>query len=306
MGKSVTFVSDVNGSSVSKTKKRMRGDTNRRPEIKIWDPCSEYAAQYATKTCYCVYSRNVPTADLSPNGLYNHSPYRLGYPGVGVSANQRIGNEFFLKYIRLKGYVWTTNYNPLGIRWRLVLLKVNPAQNVSLDTSGYLNKFLDTTISNPASWGTPGSITNFDNTEDGALRNYYMKVKDVQEWVGFKRKVIASGYVPPNFSPFEINGGTITAGESGTVTQYALFTAGDGDASTEYRHAQPLDVKVTLNDRINAAKYTSIYWLIFEADCGVGIKLDPTQESRLVSDETYANGSPLMVHFLARAYFTDA
>ena len=80
MGKSVTFISDVNGASVSRTHKRMRGDTNKRPEIKTYDPCSSPDSQYSTKTCYCVYSRNVPSADLSVNGLYNHQPYRLGYP----------------------------------------------------------------------------------------------------------------------------------------------------------------------------------------------------------------------------------
>lgn len=306
MGKSVTFVSDVNGSSVSKTRKRMRGDTNRRPEVKIYDPCSSTESQYATKTCYTVYSRNVASADLSPNGLYNHLPYRLSYPAVGTAGNQRIGNEFFLKYIRLKGMIWTANYNPVGVRWRLCLLKVNPTDIVGLTVESYLGKFLSSTISMPTNWGTPGTVTNFDATEDGSLRNFYMKIKDVTEWTGWKRKVIASGYVPPNYTPFEIHGTTEGVGETSNMTRYDLYSAGDGDAVNEYQHVQPLDVKITLNDRINCVKYTSIYWLVFESDCGVGFKLDPVQDGRLVSDERYPNGSPLMVHFQSRAYFTDA
>lgn len=310
----ISFISNDNGANYSRTRKRVRGDSNRKPEIKTFDPFKQVGVNaYVSHRCFCGYAYNQTIDDANDDTMHwNHSPWRLNYPGQGVSNDSRIGNEIFLKYIRLKGVVQVDNYVTAGVRWRLILLKLSPGGNDdnvnTMNVYEYLNMFKTETRSPPSSWAaytTPESVQNFDDTEAGALMNYYFKVKDPMKWQGWKRKVLASGYVPPSFVSTGLSG-TISVPVSGSdprIEAVSLTTERFGDGTTDYQYNSPLDIKITLNDRINIAKSSSIYWFVFESDCACsfsGIGGIPHTTTRGYS------GSPVKLNFISKAYFTDA
>ena len=312
----LSFVSNDNGANYSKARKRIRGDSNRRPEIKSYDPLRTGSlTDYAAHACYCGYAYNQTTADIAiANYHWNHSPFRLYWPAIGTGSNQRIGTEIFLKYVRIKGMVQVDNYVTCGVRWRLVMLKLNPGGNddntISMNIAEYLNMFDSKTVSQPSTWtpysvsaGGDESVSNFDDSEAGSLMNYYYKVKDVQKWVGWKRKVLASGYVPPSFVPTGQSGTIVTAGNNPQVESVSLLTERFGDATTDYQFNSPLDIKITLNDRVNIGKATSVYYLVFESDCSANF----TAIGGLPHTSTRGfTGSPVKLNFIAKAYFTDS
>lgn len=263
MSKFVSF-SVTDGGVVGKARKRLRGDNNRKPEVKKCDFAGQ--TSYPIWECVCNYKHNVPTAQQLSQFLYNHCPRQISYPGQGVGSAAYVGASIFLKFFRLKGYLYSKPNNPVQVRWRLCLIRIdwsgldNPVFATAAD---YLGLYKPTSVLNTS------GMSSFDTTVSGAALNYYCKQKDVEEWTGLRRVVIASGVLPPSTQYHQITGQvTLPSNQADSYNLSSTNNIGYAE-NAGYRGYTPIDVKVTLNDRINVAKNNVRYYLVFESDCGI-------------------------------------
>lgn len=293
MSKFVSF-SVTDGGVVGKARKRLRGDPNRKPEIK---KCG-FAGTSANPimTCVCNYLNNVPSAQQSNFYLYNHNPTRIAYPSQGTTSASYVGSSIFLKFFRFKGYLLNLATNPVQIRWRLCLIRIDWSgiDTTQFGTSEYLNLFKSTTVSQPISMTTVAAAVT------GAARNYYGKQKDVDEWASIKRVVIASGVLPPG-NTYHWSTGSMAGGSVSLETGHDLNSDGAG-----YRGYTPIDVKVTLNDRVNVSKDLVRYYLVFESDCGLAYVPATGNDPRVNPALDTPTYSPIQISFQATTYYTDA
>lgn len=294
MSKFVSF-SVTDGGVVGKARKRLRGDNNRKPEVKKCDFGGSNLFPFWE--CVCNWQHNVPSTQQLGQFLYNHSPRQIAYPVNGATATTYIGTSIFLKYFRLKGYLVNLGQNPVQIRWRLCLVRIDWSglDSPSFNTNQYLSLY------KPSSILATTSMTDLDSTVKGSAINYYCKQKDVEEWGGIKRVVIATGVLPP---ATQARGVEAVGGNNLTLLETVyLDRAG-------YRGYTPIDVKVTLNDRINVAKGNVRYYLVFESDCGLGY---PTVGDQAGSSDQKIQGvvdwptkSPIQIRIQGTTYYTDA
>lgn len=296
MSKFVSF-STVQGGVVGKARKRLRGDNNRKPEIKKCDLAG--GTTYSYMIAVCNYYHNVPSSQQLGSLLYNHRPFAISWPSQGAGVSSYIGSSLFLKYLRLKGYLTSLINNPIQIRWRLVLVRIDWS---GLDTQTFTTSDSYLALYKPSSVMLSSAMNSLDNTVLGAARNYYAKQKDVEEWGGIKRVVIASGVLPPcnNFVRYSDNNHT---------TSYEPELAMSADLAG-YRGYTPIDIKVTLNDRINVVKNTVRYYIIFESDCGLGYPThgdtQGTGYSQVTPRVDWPTKSPVQISFQGTMYYTDA
>ena len=296
MSKFVSF-SVTDGGVVGKARKRLRGDNNRKPEIK---KCGLTGLDtYPIWVCVCNYEHNVPSVQQLSTYVYNHSPKAITMPSQGSSGSTYIGNSVFLKYMRFKGFLTNLIANPIQIRWRLCLIRIDWSGLDSPIFSG-LDKYL--ALYKPSTVMYTTNMNSFDNTVLGAARNFYMKQKDVEEWGGIKRVVIATGVLPPSNHYVRMGDGNHT-----TVYEPELALSAD---YAGYRGYSPIDVKVTLNDRINVLKNNVRYYLVFESDCGIGYPTHADQQGTGYSQVTpvvdWPSKSPIQIRIQGTTYYTDA
>lgn len=296
MSKFVRF-SVTEGGVVGKARKRLRGDNNRKPEIKKCD--LDGGGTFPFWTCVCNYEHNVPSSQQLSTLVYNHSPKAITYPSNGTGSTGYIGQSIFLKYFRFKGYLFTEPNSPVQVRWRLVLMRIDwSGLDVATFSSAshYLGLYKTNSIM-PIS-----SMNSLDTTVEGAARNFYSKQKDVEEWGGIKRVVIATGVLPPGNNYIRYSDGNHT-----TVYEPEIAMTAD---LAGYRGYSPIDVKVTLNDRVNAIKKNVRYYLIFESDCGLGYPTHADTQGTGFSQVTprvdWPTKSPVQIRIQGTTYYTDA
>lgn len=304
MSKFVSF-SVTDGGVVGKARKRLRGDNNRKPEVKKCD--QNGGSSFPFWTCVCNYLHNVPSTQQLSTYLYNHEPKRLTWPSQGSGASAYVGSTIFLKYFRFKGYAFSKPNNPVQVRWRLCLIRIDWSgiDSTTFNTSSYLNLFKAGTVSPVA------AMNSFDKTVEGSAVNYYAKQKDVEEWPGIKRVVIASGVLPPS-TQYHTLYGPVTLPTNQIDSYNVSSTNNIGYAETAgYRGYTPIDVKVTLNDRVVVQKDLVRYYLIFESDCGLGYPwqsaIDGTGgDLRLIPRVDWPSESPIQIRIQGTTYYTDA
>lgn len=205
-------------------------------------------------------------------------PIEILHPTIGYNAWNRIGNSYFIKYFRFKGYVCVKANNPHPIHWRFKLIRVEdegvftlPDGNNSLDV---INKYLS------VMYRSPTLLANGDNLEQKAAKlaqNYFCNLKTNLENKTIHAKVIASGTIPANNIP-------IRYGEKSPNVPNTAYEGYNSNAfgiePRAYAYSK-FDVRVLVNDNIgyhyltasDNQRYTVSdvdYFVVLETDSPIG------------------------------------
>lgn len=289
MGKKIAFTTD-DATGIVKGRKRLRGDSRQKPEVKKYNPFSLGNITKSITLFNCNWSNQLAG--------YNYPvfyPVALAYPSTGDLSNERVGNKIYLKYLRFQGYFQLYNYMVCPVRWRLCLLRVdfNSDVTVTVNQNWYLNHFLfvDTTAQTPS--------TSAIDCLSWSRHNFYKKVKDVNDKT-YKRKVIASGFFPVVCDHKNYDGQFVgTMGNNPMSGTYESNGYNASHAEQIYGFA-PLDVTVKLYDNIDCGRNLRRYYLVFETDNCIGYSTTLTPSVGNSAESTFI----LSCHCLA--YFTDA
>lgn len=282
-------------SAFTKKRKRMVGtNAKSKVEVKQWNP--RYPGEGDTyNSVNLVNPFNV--------SLYNPAvvggswmPFDINLPSQGTSAHQRIGNSIFLKYLRFKGYLRVYKRAPIGVRWRIRLLRCDNFKFSEVPSGGdggtrhkeYVALFHNTVV--------PPDFATITPILDSERHNFYKAVKKVWDSNIVRSKIIASGYVPPN----NMENRMYTTGMMGDNN--VILTSKDSNyVDVNGFYDVPIDVKVTCNDVV---KYGDIwYYYVLETDCAVGFSF--YAETPGYSYTLQSSLSPLEFNFFIRGYFKD-
>lgn len=286
MGKPVIFDKNA-GTNFVRGKKRLRGgDPSTKPEIKKYN-------MLATDTSGFAAMDFVNTAYQYENGVgINNAPVRLNWPIQGTASYNRVGASIILKYIRIKGWVTMSAYNLAQIRWRLKLIRYDflPGTAGTVDQNAYLSQFENADARNVT------GATSTAIMESWARHNFYKKFKNVENQ-DFRSKVLASGVVPSqnNFHTlsFSLNG-TVGSNQTSLTTVAGAYIK---DCPNDNYGYLPIDISVTINDRVDCVKDLRQFYLVLESDVPYGW----TNYGAI----SY-NKAGILLNLYARAYFTDA
>lgn len=282
-------------SAFTKKRKRMVGtNAKHKVEIKQWNP-----RQLGEPDTYnAVNLNNIFNLASRDANILGGSwlPFQVYMPTQGTGSYQRIGNTIFLKYLRFKGYMRVYQRNPLGIRWRLRLLRCDnfvfeeytDANAALRNYKKYLGLFFNNVV--------PAAHDNPSNVLDAGRHNFYKLVKKVWDNNIIKTKVIASGYIPPN------NKQAVT---------YITGTAGQGPLAASAKenifvdvngfYNVPIDINVKCNDVLKDGDV--YYYYALETDVAVGCSF--YSESAGYTYSLQPSMPNFELNFFIRGYFTD-
>lgn len=317
MPKNVIVFSEDTGRVSAKKRKRIAGTVaKKKPEIKQCNTMTGHNIDYEAYTIKPVNSISYVTTDAKT--IYPWRLIPLYYPLVGTESYNRIGNNIFLKSLRLKGYVTPTWRNLVKpIHWRLKLYRFDgeypePASaNAVVQMQAYLGLFNN--------WETPAQASATSYTA-AARHDFFKAIKKYPKLYNYSCKTIASGIIPLANKCFTSSGVAI-----GSAAQQ-IVEKGFERTSNNDCGCYPLDVIVKLNDRIswvrNAANTSYVqdihYFFAFEDDFGIGIAIQepsitiPSQGSPTFTganwtlDITNPDNCCYTLSFFARWYYTDA
>lgn len=313
MTKGVIDFSYDAGKSYTKKRKRIPGaNADKKPEVKQFNPCDGTGGLDGME----IY----PFVKERPGSAYQLHLWRMKpliWPVVGTSFYNRIGNQFFLKSLRFKGYLVIHGNVIRPIRWRLKLyrfdkpipeFKYGNAYTYTVITDVYLSLFKNYQ-------NYPNGIST-DNVIVNSRHNFYKMVKNLPKDRPYTSKVIASGVVPVNNG--KENTGTKVLG-SGSVGYQQTFStkAYQLDAG-----CIPIDVLVKCNDRIvyslddDQQTYSAAiqYAIVLEDDWGVGVEITPPDLVSVQGETTWYNADYQLrdntfpcyeIKLFCRGYFTD-
>ncbi|QCH00634.1 Cap [Circoviridae sp.] len=307
MAKGVIDFHYDSGKQYVKKRKRVPGaNPDKKPEIKQFNP-RDGTGGFDGINFFPLVKVNQATTD-------NWLPYRLyplSWPLLGTGANERIGNSFFLKAIRLKGYIEINRCVFRPIRWRLKLFRLEKPMplwymtgNYTQQTGSYLELY-----KNCERFAQGISV---QSTIDRCRHNYYKMIKNLPKVRPYTSKVIASGVIPIN-NKF-ISQGTKEYGQVNAFQVTSSVEVYDDDCG-----CYPIDVLIKCNDRItyslqdDAYQPDIRYCLVLEDDFGVGVNVkpavfipgdDPITNTPII--EFYDTSYPCYwIRLFARGYFTD-
>lgn len=283
------------GSAFTKKRKRMVGTNSKsKVEIKQWNP--RYENEGDTYNAVNLY--NVFNTGLFEPAIAGASwiPYEIHLPQQGTSAGQRIGNTIFLKYLRFKGYMRVYRRLPLGLRWRIRLLRCDNFKFVDIPVDGNGNARHEQYVKLFHNYTLPVNYLEHTPILNACRHNFYKMVKKVWDSNIVRSKVIASGYIPPNnLENREYSTGVI--GDNNVIVTSKVSNYVDPNGY----YSVPFDVKVTCNDVV---KYGDIwYYYVLETDVPVGISF--YAESPGYSYSLQASQACCEFNFFIRGYFKD-
>lgn len=293
----------MNGASgnVAGKRKRMPGANHvNKPEVKAYDPFHNVAEvgvfssiDICNMTCVPIAAQNAVKG--------SNFPISLDHPVLGEEANERIGNRYFLKFLKFKGDIYIRRTNPWTAHWRLVLVRTS---NVPVAT--FLDQYY--TFYQQADLTTQGDLSALDATRvmSHATHNFYKKMTEPANNKIFRRKVIASGVVPSIFEHTSSNQYALS-GNPGLIKTVTMTTPRITMNSAMFL---PINVTVKCNDNVDVT--TDRYWIVFENDIGVGfdysmawnITNNGLTANSCLSDEN-VDWRVFGANFYCKAYFTD-
>ena len=130
----------INESAVRNNKRKRCNGTNpnARPEMKRWNPFNiTNIESFSSINIGNGYVTS--TGDPLPTMAYlSWHPVALGKPNQGPTAFNRVGESFFLRYLRFKGYIEIKRFPVYQMHYRLRLIRTdglelkNPLDYLSL------------------------------------------------------------------------------------------------------------------------------------------------------------------------------
>lgn len=272
----------------SSKRKRMPG-TNKDAK----EECKKMAMFTATTNIQDIYQLfkfssvlGAYTSDSSHVIRGSWMPIEVRHPAQGTNGFNRIGQSFFLKYFRLKGYCTVRSNCVRPIHWRLRLIRVEdeavftlPSQGTGSISANYVdvvNSYLSTMYRNPT------MIASGDSTEIKSQKlaeNYYCGLKTQLENKTIDSKVIATGTVAPS----NILTSAANALPADQVAHEGFSYNSLGDLPEDFAYTK-LDCRVVLNDNIsynlwkNSSGTSSLvsnvdYFVVMETDCCYGMDI---------------------------------
>lgn len=294
------------GSVYAKKRKRVKGaDHHLRNEVKQFNP---FVTQNGSRVGYgSFYISNIWDPDLTnitnANVCYGAwRPIIVHHPDYGSSNFNRIGNQYFMKYLRFKGYIWVGANIYRDISWRLVLYRSNVGalfDAATVTTSkAQADAVLEKVYKNVEPYTSAGGQGQ-PSIGEVSRHNFYKKIVNVDHKEEVSRKVIASGTIPAVWGATWTSNhqfGASSGVEHGLDT---AFVVGDG------RRYVPIDVKVTCNDWIKVDDIQ--YYLVLECDSIYGLNVtNPTTAVIIgVQEVNTWSQSCLIFNLFCRAYFID-
>lgn len=282
-------------SAFTKKRKRMVGtNAKSRVEIKQWNP--RYPGDgdsYAAANLYSLF--NVAYFDPAVVGS-SWIPYDIHMPQQGTAASQRIGNTIFLKYLRFKGYLRVYKRLPVGLRWRIRLMRCDNFAFPAVPQGGNAIDRHKAYVTLFHNYMYPDRFDYAGNVRDAERHNFYKLVKKVWDTNIIKSKIIASGYIPPN-NYEERSYSTGVIGDNNVI----VTTKGKNFVDPDGMYCVPIDVKVKCNDVLKEGDVK--YYYVLETDIAIGFNFyleSPGYEEVL----TIAN-TPAEFNFFIRGYFKD-
>lgn len=298
-------------SNVPGKRKRMPGtDGNQKPEVKIMRTLSR------VQTVQTMWERFELFNILDRVSYANHKcgswcPIALQYPGNGNTINTRVGNQIFLKYLRLKGYISTYNNCAVPVHWRLRLCRCSDdSMNAEYGGNRYdtANHYLDNLYRNNMHFAVDDTA---GNARDKACYNYYCGYKNMDTKDEIKVKTIASGVVNRNFAANKSSislDGEGDADMQGVITQFP-YSFSDFGGCTKF------DVTVDLYDAVhfvqkmtNAGQVTEPdinYLLCLEVDIPFGVSVVQALPNYTQSNNFEYVNRLFDLKFNSILYFTD-
>lgn len=312
MSKKINFLSE-HGKTISKRKRMSGTDPSKKPEVK---QCNVIEGESQNFSAISLIPIVIGTGGVKATNVMG--PYRLHllqYPAAGNEAYERIGNSFFLKSLRLKGYVALSSRIFRPINWRLYLYRFDGPSpweeddetSVTLSTSHYLSLFKN----------VQGFTTDLaaNTARVNSRHTFYKAVRKLPKDYAYTCKCIASGTIPVTNKLGNISYSTL--GSSGATV--GLISPLDVVANEDLG-CMSLDVNIKLNDRITYVQannsYTPTgwtptvrYYLAYEDDFGVGYHISQASAGTAVNN-TYSLSNlpaekPFSIEFWGRWYYTD-
>lgn len=302
MPKTVIEFTPDEGRVSFKKRKRMAGTKSKmQKEIKQVNTASNQGASYSAYTV----RPGLSSPDSQDGSIYIH-PWRftrLVYPSVGTSNDTRIGNSFFLRALRIKGYVTYSSRNILRpIHWRLKLYRFEGASPYNFVAGSTAIDQVAQYSTLFANWENPTDWTSGSQVIAACRHNFWKAIKKYPKHYDYTCKTIASGVIPKSNS--FIATGSASYGSQTTYSVGAQVETNNSDSGDF-----PLDVIVKLHDRIVIKDNvpSASYFFVFEDDFGMFIKVvEGTQTSfptwSLSNEVTYKVYS---LEFWSRFYFSD-
>lgn len=302
MSKTVIEFTPDEGRVSFKKRKRMPGTkTKMNKEVKQVNTAANQAGGY---TAYTV--RPCLSTAASQDGSIYIYPWRLShlaYPGMGIENWQRIGNTFFLRALRIKGYITYTSRNILRpIHWRLKLYRFEGASPYVWTNSSTALDQVNQYASLFTNWEMPVDWTSGSQCIAASRHNFWKAIKKYPKEYDYTCKTIASGVIPKSNS--FVSTGTVTYGSQTTYSVGAQTETSNNDSGDF-----PLDVIVKLHDRIvyKDTNYSANYFLVFEDDFGQYLKVTEGTSSTIPtwSITNQLDYKVYSLEFWSRFYFTD-
>lgn len=282
----------MTGSSYAKKRKRVKG-ANHVHKIEVKKVNLVDGSALTTHVYLNIYNQYLPSSSGTA-GIGSWFPFKLTWPTTGTGNHQCIGNQFKMKYIRLKGSIGVQNRSLVGIRWRLKLLRTESAPlTTNAGVTSAINEYLSKVYDNDNAVDISGS---FLAQASICKHNYYGIYKDVDKRNLYNIKVVASGYFPPAQSIWE--GVDVTAGSQGTVTKTLKLHP----LMNQSFYSVPVDVKITCNDWIEADDIC--YYLILETDMPWGFHYDNNSEHGWAYSAS-TDDHLFKANFFVEGYFID-
>lgn len=283
------------GAYVTKKRKRMPGtDSSRKPELKTWDPLNPNSS----KDVYVQYNLLNNASLATGEGLPAYTqcswqPVLLNMPNVGTGPVQRVGDRILWKFLKIKGYVMCCRNLQQPINWRLILFRVEKDfQSDSVTRTWYLNHYKMAITTN---------VTTAANSVPFCQQNYYIKINDPDQNLGWKRKVIASGSCPVTSNIYSAD---LILRDQGTGYDSYPYFGNNVVANGNVGMTFPIDVTININD--NVEQNTIAYYLLLEVDCGHGWQHAASGEPSTGDSRTLSvQYNPMFLNFICKGYFYD-
>lgn len=297
-------VDGTTGAMYTKKRKRVKGaDHHLRNEVKQYNPFVSVSSvnrnNYGSFYISNIYYPNKTGEQYESVKYGSWDPIMLHDPDPGAGSAEAIGNQYFLKYLRFKGYINVSDGCYRDVSWRLVLYRSNNGKLVP-DSAQLPNTRADAILSH--CYKATELFTNASSTNPDvaiARHNFYKKIVNVDNKDTFSKKIIASGTVPQTWTGQWTSTHALGATSGMSHGFYSDFQIGDG------RRYIPLDIKVTCNDWVK--KEEVFYYIVLETDSIKGLNIsDPTNAALIGASESDVYAKSMFVfNFYCRAYFID-
>lgn len=271
-----------------------------KPEIKKFDFFDGGPADQGSYRVH--YARDflpllVPTT--SPLGSYGcYKLVQMTDPLQGSASYQRVGQKYFLKYIKFKGHIAIGLTLPFTLRYKLILIKSDWVFNSSDD-------FFGKCFSN---YQPLAAAATYEQIEFYCRHNFY---KTYQWKLGMSETrtsvmVVSSGSLSPaDYISRPTKSSTLGSSPSWTYTFPETVSFATANSELQQISYLPLNVSVQVNDNVQVG--VTHFYLMLMTDHGIGVAFPENVSGSQLFYRASNDISKTVArfNFFGCSYFTD-